>query len=234
MAVKVFTILVLVAILGVGGYYAFQYYKLEGEYAALQEDLEQAENKTLKFQERYRQQKAVEANLKRTKLTLEGRIRALEQQVEELEGEKTELIAANQALKSRMSNKIEDTIARLESEKAKLKKQLQKAEQEIAAEKRKLKACVAEREKTVNAMQAEIDGLSSNLENEQALHGQCREHNTRLSELGIDILDAYYDKGPLESVMQAEPLIQSKQIQLEKIIQEYKDEIDEHTLFTPR
>jgi hypothetical protein len=62
------------------------------------------------------------------------------------------------------------------------------------------------------------------------MHARCREHNTELSQIGLELLEAYHDKGVTTSAVQLEPLIQSLQIEVEKFIQEYQDRIDEHQL----
>jgi len=234
MAVKILAALLVIACLGALGYYAYSFYSLEQAHQELQQELSRAENKALQLQQRYRRQKAVEANLTRTKLTLEGHIRVLEQEKEELALEKQELAQANAALKNRMDSKIKDTIARLESEKKTLEDKLQQAIADISSARDEHRACMAEMEQTKNTLEGEIASLDSQLEIEKGEHNRCREHNARLSVIGMDVLDAYFDKGPLESVFQAEPLIQAKQIELEKIVQEYKDMIDENTLFDER
>lgn len=220
----------LVLALGAAGYLGYELYGLNQAHEELNQKLDRAQDQAYKLQQRYRQQKAVEANLTRTKLALEGKVRAQEKQISELEEEKKQLAAAKASLENRLATKVKDQIADLEKDIAELKSEVAKRDKIIESKEKQYTNCIAERNEAVSALNGRIVSLESNLADEETMHARCREHNTELSQIGLELLEAYHDKGVTTSAVQLEPLIQSLQIEVEKFIQEYQDRIDEHQL----
>lgn len=54
----------------------------------------------------------------------------------------------------------------------------------------------------------------------------CESKNLKLYELNAQILSSYKDKGIVDALLQAEPLTQLKTVEIENLLQEYRDKID--------
>lgn len=59
---------------------------------------------------------------------------------------------------------------------------------------------------------------------------QCEQKNLTLYEVNLELLDRYDKKGVLDSLLQVEPVTGLSQVEMENLVQEYRDKIEEaHT-----
>lgn len=162
-------------------------------------------------------------------LTLQNALEEEKQQAlaetEKLAKEKATLSAQGKALKEKAdlleASKVslERKTASLELENRQHRESLTKAETDRENQEKKLKQTtqtLSEREKELGRLQAK--------------YNQCAEHNARLYFIGEELIDRYRKKGVMGSILEKEPFTQIKKVELENLVQEYKDQIDRQAI----
>lgn len=77
-------------------------------------------------------------------------------------------------------------------------------------------------------LEAELQGVRQDLE-------RCGANNAKLCAIAEDLIEAYRQKGLLRSLLQNEPLTQIKKVELEHMVQSYRELIEkEKTTFPPK
>lgn len=94
--------------------------------------------------------------------------------------------------------------------------QMQTEQQNIRAQ---LQAALAESKR--------LNGRIADLDRQQAT---CRADNRKLYELNVEILDQYRKKGVADALLQREPLTGIKSVEIQNIIQKYRDANDAQLL----
>jgi chromosome segregation ATPase len=221
---KVFILIIIICILSsiLLGYALYQRNK---ELTALRESLEAQENRSALLQKKYAEQKAFAAVLQRSKLNLEGRVRRLGEEIDALNAEKEQLLK-EKASGSKTSEALQDQInaqskkiMSLEDRITDLTKKLNQAEQRIAKKDETIEKLIAEKE----AVELKLSQTDFSLQ-------RCEKNNRRLSEISVELVDKYENKGVGTSIIQNEPFTQIKKVEFEKLIQEYLDQIDKATI----
>ena len=67
---------------------------------------------------------------------------------------------------------------------------------------------------------------TSNVSRQSQLIGMCEKKNMALYEMNVEILDKYKMKGVWSALFQAEPFTQIKNVEMENILQEYKEKLE--------
>ena len=71
---------------------------------------------------------------------------------------------------------------------------------------------------------------ASNVSRQSQLIEICEKKNMALYELNVDILERYKKKGVWSALFQAEPFTQIKKVEINNIIQEYKEKLDDQKM----
>lgn len=77
-----------------------------------------------------------------------------------------------------------------------------------------------------NTCKSKLQESASNVSRQSQLIEMCEKKNMALYELNIDILDKYKKKGVWSALLQTEPFTQIKKVEMENIIQEYKEKLE--------
>ncbi|MDO9219836.1 MAG: hypothetical protein Q7T90_02315 [Thiobacillus sp.] len=176
-------------------------------------------------------------------------LRRMQQQVQQTEqaraqAEQEKLAAlADKAVAETELKKLDATERRLSSEQAargRAESGLKSAQTEMGA----LKAQLAETEKkladSVALQRATADKLAQTesakkqtelqlADNRQDLK-QCRTHNGSLYTLGREMMHKYHDKSCQDALVQAEPFTGLKQIEVENLMETWRDQLDREKL----
>lgn len=149
----------------------------------------------------------------------------------------------------------------LEQEKKALEEELKKHHDEAESQKRSAMRAAAQYEKHIEAENKEKTGLltrldEANKQNEE-LSGQrkqleqdlkntmaalekqterrklCETSNDELYRIGRELVGWYNRKGPLNAILEAEPFTRMKSIEMENLLEDYRDKVEDQRLKQP-
>ena len=118
-----------------------------------------------------------------------------------------------------LSSKLQTSQTNLEDLTTKHRESLQSLQQE-------LQASVAQGDEYKTKFQES----ASNVSRQSQLIEICEKKNMALYELNVDILERYKKKGVWSALFQAEPFTQIKKVEINNIIQEYKEKLDDQKM----
>jgi chromosome segregation ATPase len=211
----------------------YGYFKLHKERRAFEADMDYLERKTALLQKKYAEKKAAETHLLRTKLYLEGQKRALQSEVNKMEEEKESLLEEQKKLKKRITG-LEDKASSSGDRAKALSAVIAKLKKEQEEIKKKHRKAIAEREERIAEVKAEKEKMESELRNTlDTVHREldrCESHNARLYVIAEELVERYKNKGVMTSILQEEPFTQIEKVEMENLLQEYRDEIERQKL----
>lgn len=218
-------------LLGLGAiiYFGYAYHQVVKECDTLSLDLEREQQKFKLLQKKYAEQKAQIAVMQRATLTVEGKLRKTQQ---DLESAKQENAKLTEDL-AHAGEKFDKKIAGLEDRIEKYKDQLQNLADNRDEYKKKLAETVEivkERNKMIHALTVEKEDLTNNLQETSSTLNRCVKHNKRLCVLSEELINAYENKGTGTALLQGEPFTQLKKVEIEKLVQAYLDRVDDDNL----
>lgn len=121
----------------------------------------------------------------------------------------------------------------LAAERDALKLKLDEAHAEIerrANEGRQLRADLAQRQTLLGTREATFAGLWRRHQAQAQGLQACIASNDKLHGLGLELLDRYASKGPLQRIEEQEPFLQFGRVRLENLLQGYRDKLDQSAL----
>ncbi len=208
------------------GYGQFQ---LNRERDVWKKRLSQAERKTALFKKKYAEKKALEAQFLRTKLAIEGQKRKIEAELKKLEKEKHALRQVQEGLERELE-KRDKKVADLEKKIGETLKQYQDLDKKKKVMEKKFAETRKKNKEDIDALEAEKADLESRLQALENRIKRCVAHNTKLSLIAEQLLQNVASKGGLKNFIQKEPFTQIKKVELEHLIQEYRDRIDKEKI----
>lgn len=220
---KVLAVLLILAGIGGTGYLYMELTELQKNHAELNENYDDALRKQAQLQQRYKEQKALEAGLMRQKRALVGQVATLRTEKEELQESYDTLVAEKDQLRTACDERTAKLIGRTK-ELITLFKRV-KAERDMKI--KDYMRLMDERNDDVSLLNNEIFLLENKLSRSDLRVERCTNHNQELTKIGMELLDSYQDRGFFETVMEKEPFIQAKQIEVEHFVQRYVDKIDD-------
>lgn len=134
---------------------------------------------------------------------------------------------------TRQAESAKQGAAQLERKSSSLTKDLAAAKEESAALQEKLHKSetahaelVALHKQESEKNQKQVGLLQAALAQRGQVLGSCETKNSKLYELNREILAQYRDKGFLDALVQADPLTGIKSVQVENVMEEYRDKLD--------
>jgi chromosome segregation ATPase len=222
---KTAVIFLMIAVFGVLAYLVVDIVNLNKTVQGLEQDLEKAEKTGTLLKRKYAEEKSRATAMQRAKLFAEGQLRQAEQKAEALRAKLDDLeTVQNQAL-----TRCETKYAKANSEIDRLRKAIEKWRESYAERTEMLKETIAKLKKTEaeNERRGEkIAALESDLERENRRSERFLGQNKKMAEISHSILAKYDNKAVFKSLQRVEPFTKLKQVELEKIIQEYLDALD--------
>ncbi|MEW6427375.1 MAG: hypothetical protein AB1568_05000 [Thermodesulfobacteriota bacterium] len=195
------------------------------EIVDLSDTVSKLEAKNNNLQQKYREQKAVADGYLRARQAAEAKAAQLTAAISGLEEEKATLQAAVDQAQSEASASADTERQKLAvavEEKEKLAAAVAAAKVETDGLRRELAAGDA-RQKTLEDKKAEA---LARLESTDARLEKCAENNIKLSEIAEELAELYEKKGTVASMFEEEPLIKYRQVQVEKLLQDYDERIE--------
>jgi chromosome segregation ATPase len=198
--------------------------KLAKRMAQMMQKLQQVQQEKAEMQTQFEQEKAAleekvkksdqEASSIKGNLAVASRkAKALTTELETVRKEKSDL----EARQSQTEASLQKTQFALES----TRKNLTDMTQQYQAAQHDIKEGDAQRKE-----------LLANLSSKGKQVIACQEKNAKLHEFGLQLVKIYDKPGTYEAILRTEPFSQIKRVELENILQDYRDKLDEQRIQT--
>lgn len=176
-----------------------------------------AANKDSKERQLLRRVQGQLNEIQQQKTLLEQEKSGLSEQVEELKKKADGLASAN-ARRAALERELEE----LNKGKADLAEKFQEtgeALQEMTKKQAEAVQALQHKEQEIKRFEAEVSRQARQVET-------CEAKNSRLYQINADLMDKYQSKGVFGALLQAEPFTQLKSVEVENLLQEYRDKLD--------
>ncbi len=175
-------------------------------------------------------------------------VRRMQLMLNAAQQEKTDLTGQVETLKNKVSE-LESKRAALEKKLGGQSRQLteladkqQQADLQDKQQQEELTSKYLESEKKLKQMEEQYASVSKNLQQNQfdkeqekkRLDGEvkiCEKKNAELYLLNAKLMDKYQSKGMMEVMRHAEPFTQLEKVQMENLLQEYRDNMEANKIF---
>lgn len=161
--------------------------------------------------------------------SLEAEKAALQAEVDKLEKERQAALAETKALKARVATS-EDKAASLEEKNRKLTDRLVKAETDGKALDDKQRQAIKTLQNKVQDREKDLKQIAADWKLLKEKYDKCADANSRLYEIGEELIKRYEGKGVVSKLIEKEPFTQIKRVELEKTAQEYRDRISQQKI----
>jgi chromosome segregation ATPase len=220
---------IIAILLVISCYCGYLNYAIGMERDHLAADLDSSQKRNKIIQRKYAEEKAQVATLQRAKLSIEGQVLQAQQELSRAEQENADLNAKIESAEADCNRKT----AKLEREVEKTNENIEKLKANRAQYKEKLAEVVQivkERNQMIQTLSEKNEELNLDLQEKTSTLDRCGTHNARLTVLSEELLNAYEKKGVGDSLLNTEPLTQIKKVEMEHLIQLYRDRIDNDNL----
>ena len=232
-AAKILLVLLMLSF-GAGGWAGYKVYTLTGEKTNLLSQVASLERKVAQFKGKLAEQTALVNQYSRIKTNLESELRVMQAKNVDMEKRLAEETASLQAEIKNLKTSGEETAEKHEQQIAKYKDAIGQWKTQYEALRDESIEKIQERERSIAELKNENEIISSQLSSEKQEHNYCRKVNARFAELSRSIIMSYENKSVIDTLKENEPLTQLEKIELEKMVQEYQDEIDRNSLQVDR
>lgn len=118
-----------------------------------------------------------------------------------------------------------------------LQKSIEEVRRDLASSEEKLResgAALAQAVQTGQTQKAEFDRAQSTIGQRDREIVACEVKNLKLYEYNVELLGRYQGKGFLDVLKQKEPLTGLKNVEIENLLEEYRDKLDEQQIVSGR
>jgi chromosome segregation ATPase len=220
---KVLIALLILAGAGGSAYLYLELSELQKSHAELNENYDRALTKQARLQQGLKEQRAIQAGLQRQKRALDGQIAKLRVDNQELQESYDTLVADSEKLKTACDERTAKLVGRTQELITLFKRVKSERDMKI----REYLRLMDERNVDVTFLNNEIFSLENKLMRSDLRVERCTNHNEELTKIGMDLLSKYEDRSFFDTVLEREPFIQAKQVEVEHFVQRYVDKIDD-------
>lgn len=203
--------------------------QLGNEQKAHQMKLKEMSQRLSQTQRRYVEERTLHTSLEDDKQQAQSHVDALEKEKEHLAGENRDLKSKADALDIKAAS-LETKVASLETRSASLdtkNTQLSERLTKVEADRVSLDQKQRQTFQTLQEREKELKQLTVDSHRQ---YDQCASHNARLYAIAEELISRYENKGVVKTLLSKEPFIQIEKVELEKLVQDYKDKVDEQKL----
>ena len=177
-----------------------------------------ASNKDSKERQALRRVQAQLNEVQQQKSLLEQEKAGLAEQMEELK-KKSDGLESGAARANARRVALDREVEVLNKDKAELTAKLQETMQEMTKKQAESMQALQHKEREIKRFEAELA--------HQTRQGEmCQVKNARLYQINAELMDKYQSKGVFGALLQAEPFTQLKRVEVENLLQEYRDKLD--------
>ena len=152
---------------------------------------------------------------------------------QQLQAEKAELQVSFEKEKSELKGKMEqsekagNTLKRRNAELTQELEALRKEKAELEAVKLSTETTLTEAQRDLKSNDEQRKELSKSLVQRDQSLASCNEKNARLHDFGLDLVKICEKPSLYKAALRSEPFTQIKRVELENILQDYRDKLDE-------
>lgn len=216
----------LLVVLVLQGYGIFRFKSQRDELLDQKQGLEK---KQAVLEKKYAEEKARAGDLLRLKASWEAQTRSLQSDLEKLRQEHDALLARTGG-GSGFGPDLQKKVQSLEAQVASLAQNLERSEQGKKDLERKAAETVQGLQSRIAQLEDENRTLRADLQREAEFRERCRTDNAKLASLADELMQRFREKGVVDSLLQKEPLTQIKRVELEEMLQKYKEAKSDHLL----
>jgi len=175
-------------------------------------------------------------SMQQEKVVLEGERNSLSEQVKSLNKQVDDLKKSSESVSKKKGARVgelEKELLSVKEENLSLSSKLQTTQSSLedlmVKSRESLQSLQKDLQTSVDqgdACKSKLQESASNVSRQSQSIEMCEKKNTALYELNVEILDRYKKKGVWSALFQAEPFTQIKKVEMENIIQEYKEKLD--------
>ncbi len=165
----------------------------------------------------------------RLKASWEAQMRALQSDLEKLRQEHDALLARTGG-DSGFGLDPQKKVQSLEAQVASLAQNLERSEQAKKDLERKAAETAQGLQSQIAQLEDENRTLRADLQRERDFRERCRTDNAKLASLADELMEKFREKGVVDSLLQKEPVTQIKRVELEEMLQKYKETKANHIL----
>ena len=157
---------------------------------------------------------------------------------QQLQAEKAELQVSFEKEKSELKGKMEqsekagNTLKRRNAELTQELEALRKEKAELEAVKLSTETTLDEAQRDLKSNDEQRKELSKSLVQRDQSLASCNEKNARLHDFGLDLVKICEKPSLYKAALRSEPFTQIKRVELENILQDYRDKLDEQRVST--
>jgi chromosome segregation ATPase len=188
------------------------------------EALAASERKVALLSEKAKEEKAQAGRLQRTIMVVEGQLRQAKMESEKIQQEIDHI-------KGRTEGELKRRIEGCEAARTLLDSRVEKLTTDLArleAQYREVGTALKAEETEAKRLKGENQTLKSELKQSGQDNQRFRSHNVKLSQIARALLGRLEKEKLGGSILVKEPVLQFEKVELERMIQEYLDQIDEH------
>lgn len=208
---KIFIVIALGIAVGFAVGFGWGHMRLQSEQKTCAAKIKDLNRRLSQAQSRYSQDIAQQT-------VLEDEKRAALEEVEKLRTEKKVLKSKTDSLDAK-SGQLNERLIKVEAERNSLDKKEKQGLQTIQERDREIKQLVEIRQR-----------LQNELKRVNQTYDRCAENNAGMYAVASEVLHRYEGKGFKDRVLEKEPFTQIKKVELERLVQEYRDKIDSQKL----
>ena len=216
-------------VVGLSAGLIYGHIQLDNEQKVYQGKLKEMSQRLSQTQRKFVEERTLQESLEDDKQTVQSRLDALQKEKEHLIAENKQLKAKADALETQAASldkkaaSLEARATSLDTKNGQLSERLTKVEADGAALDRKQKQTF----QTLQEREKELKQLTADSHRQ---YDQCAGHNARLYTIAEELISRYENKGVVKTILTKEPFIQIEKVELEKIVQDYKDKVNEQKL----
>ena len=207
----------------------YSHIQLNAESKAHQAKLKEVTQRLSLTQRKFMEERTLHTSLEDDKQAIQTQLDSLQKEKEHLTSEDKDLKSKVAILEPQVTSlekkvvSLETRASSLDTKNTQLSERLAKTEADRAALDRK-------EHQTFQSLQEREKELKQLTTDSRTRYDQCAAHNARLYTIAEEVIHQYEKKGVVKSLLTSEPFTQIKKVELEKLVQDYKDKVEQQKL----
>ncbi len=203
--------------------------QLNNELKAHQTKLKEMSQRLSLTQRKFMEERTLHTSLEDDKQAIQTQLDTLQKEKEHLTSENKDLKAKVVALEPQVSS-LDKKVAALETKSSSLDMRNTQLTERLAKVEADRTALDRKEHQTFQSLQEREKELKQLTTDSRTQYDRCAADNARLYTIAQEVIHQYEKKGVVKSLLTSEPFTQIKKVELEKLVQGYKDKVEQQKL----